>query len=130
MPRKLDKALKYFKYIFAFKILVMVVSTRYPFSYLFSFNFTLYGIISIAIVSGSSLIISRPFCRYICPYGAVLTIFSKFSIYKIKAKEGCKNCTHCDRECETDAITKRIVVQSECIRCKKCIDACKFGSLK
>ncbi|HNU60815.1 MAG TPA: 4Fe-4S binding protein [Methanofastidiosum sp.] len=137
MPQKLDKVLKYFKYLFALIIVGVVVSTRYPFfqkidpfSYLFSFNFTLYGIISVAIVSGASLIISRPFCRYICPYGAVLAIFSKFSIYKIKAKNGCKNCTLCDRVCETDAITKGIVDQSECIRCKKCIDACKFDMLK
>ncbi len=137
MPQKLDKVLKYFKYIFAIIIVGITVSTRYPFfqkidpfSYLFAFNFTLYGIISIAIVSGASLLISRPFCRYICPYGAVLAISSKFSIYKIKAKDGCKSCKLCDRVCETDAITKGMVDQSECIRCKKCIDSCKFGILK
>ncbi|MEN6379095.1 MAG: 4Fe-4S binding protein [Methanofastidiosum sp.] len=137
MPQKLDKVLKYFKYLFALIIVGVIVSTRYPFfqkidpfSYLFSFNFTLYGIITIAIVSGASLLISRPFCRYICPYGAVLAIFSKFSLYKIKAKNGCKNCTLCDRVCETDAVTKGIVNQSECIRCKKCMDACKFGVIK
>ena len=137
MPQKLDKVLKYFKYLFAILIVGVAVSTRYPFfqkidpfSYLFTFNFTVYGIISIAIVSGASLLVSRPFCRYICPYGAVLAIFSKFSIYKIKAKDGCKSCTLCDRVCETDAITNGIVDQSECIRCKKCIDSCKFGILK
>lgn len=137
MPKKLDKVLKYFKYLFAILIVGVAVSTRYPFfqkidpfSYLFAFNFTVYGIISIAIVSGVSLLISRPFCRYICPYGAILALFSKFSIYKIKAKNGCKSCTLCDRVCETDAITKGIVDQSECIRCKKCIDSCKFGILK
>lgn len=137
MPQRLDKFLKYFKYIFAALIVLVVVSTRYPFfqkidpfSYLFGFNFTLYGIISVAIVSLASIIISRPFCRYICPYGAVLAILSRFSIYKIKTKNGCKNCTLCDRVCETDAIEKGIVDQSECIRCKKCIDSCKFGFLK
>lgn len=137
MPQKLDKFLKYFKYLFAIVIVGIAVSTRYPFfqkidpfSYLFAFNFTLYGIISIAIVSCASLLISRPFCRYICPYGAVMAIFSKFSLYKLKAKNGCKSCTLCDRVCETDAITKGIVDQSECIRCKKCIDSCKFSILK
>ena len=137
MPQKIDKVLKYFKYFFALAIVVAVVSTRNPFfqkidpfSYLFTFNFTLYGIISIAIVSGASILISRPFCRYICPYGAVLGIFSRFSIYKIKTKKGCKSCTLCDKVCETDAITNGIVDQSECIRCKKCIDSCKFGILK
>ncbi|MCC7573188.1 MAG: 4Fe-4S binding protein [Candidatus Methanofastidiosum sp.] len=137
MSQKLDKVLKYFKFLFALIIVGAVVSTRYPFfqkidpfSYLFGFNFTLYGIISIVIVSGASLLVSRPFCRYICPYGAVLAIFSKFSIYKIKTKNSCIKCTLCDRVCETDAIVKGIVDQSECIRCKKCIDSCKFGILK
>ncbi|KYC45909.1 MAG: quinol dehydrogenase membrane component [Candidatus Methanofastidiosum methylothiophilum] len=137
MPHKLDKILKYFKYLFALVIVGVVFYSRYPFfqkidpfSYLFGFNFTLYGIISIAIVSGTSLLISRPFCRYICPYGAVLAIFSKFSIYKIKMKNGCKKCTLCDRVCETDAIANGNLDQAECIRCKKCIDSCKFGILK
>ncbi|NPV50785.1 MAG: 4Fe-4S binding protein [Candidatus Methanofastidiosum sp.] len=137
MPQRLDKFLKYIKYIFAALIVIVAISTRYPFfqkidpfSYLFGFNFTLYGIISVAIVSLASIIISRPFCRYICPYGAVLAILSRFSIYKIKTNNGCKNCTLCDRVCETDAIEKGIVDQSECIRCKKCIDSCKFGFLK
>ncbi|NYT04213.1 MAG: 4Fe-4S binding protein [Candidatus Methanofastidiosa archaeon] len=137
MPQKLDKFLKYIKYVFAALIVIVAISTRYPFfqkidpfSYLFGFNFTLYGIISIAIVSVASIIVSRPFCRYICPYGAVLAILSRFSIYKIKAKNGCKNCTLCDRVCETDAIIKGNVDQSECIRCKKCIDSCKFEILK
>jgi hypothetical protein len=137
MPERLDKYLKYFKYVFAALIVIVVIFTRYPFfqkidpfSYLFGFNFTLYGIISIVIVSVASILVSRPFCRYICPYGAVLAIFSRFSIYKIKTRAGCKNCTLCDRVCETDAIVKGSVDQSECIRCKKCIDSCKFDILK
>ncbi len=137
LPEKIDNILKYTKYIFALSIVVVTLSFKYPFfqkidpfSYLFSFNWTLYGIISVTIVSVASLFISRPFCRYICPYGAVLAISSKFSIYKIKTKNGCKRCTICDKVCETDAIAKGIVNQSECIRCKKCIDSCRFNILK
>lgn len=137
ISKRTDKILKYLKYVFAILIVSITLYSKNPFfqkidpfSYLFSFNWTLYGIVSVIIVSTSSLLISRPFCRYICPYGAVLAIFSKHSIYKIKAKKGCKGCTICDRVCETDAITKADVIQSECIRCKKCIDSCKFGILK
>ena len=137
MPKRIDDYLKYLKYIFAISIVGITLYFKYPifqkidpFSYLFSFNWTLYGIISVLIVSVASLFISRPFCRYICPYGAVLAISSKFSIYKIKTKNGCKRCTICDKVCETDAIAKGIVNQSECIRCKKCIDSCRFNILK
>ena len=31
-----------------------------------------------------SIIIYRPFCRYICPLGAIYGIFNKFSLYRFK----------------------------------------------
>jgi len=137
IPTNLDKILKNLKYFLALSIPVIAWYTKSPvfqriepFSYLFSLNWTLYGIVSVAVVSIASVFISRPFCRYICPYGAVLAIFSRFSIYKIKSNDSCKNCKICDRVCETDAITKGAVSQMECIRCRKCIDSCKFHALK
>ena len=47
----------------------------------------------------------RPFCRFICPYGALLSLFSRVSIWKIKLTEKpCINCELCHNACPVDAI--------------------------
>jgi polyferredoxin len=46
----------------------------------------------------------RPFCRFICPYGALLSLFSRVSIWKIKITPACINCELCHNACPVDAI--------------------------
>lgn len=47
----------------------------------------------------------RPFCRFICPYGALLSLFSSVSIWKVElTKKSCINCELCHNACPVDAI--------------------------
>jgi polyferredoxin len=46
----------------------------------------------------------RPFCRFLCPYGALLSLFSRVSVWKIKMTPTCINCELCHRACPLDAI--------------------------
>lgn len=47
----------------------------------------------------------RPFCRFICPYGALLSLFSRVSIWKPQiTKKSCINCELCHNACPIDAI--------------------------
>lgn len=47
----------------------------------------------------------RPFCRFICPYGALLGLFSRVSIWKVElTKSPCINCELCHNACPVDAI--------------------------
>lgn len=52
-----------------------------------------------------SIFVGRPFCRFLCPYGAVLSLFSRVSFFQIKitGKE-CINCDLCRNACPVDAI--------------------------
>lgn len=53
----------------------------------------------------TSVFIGRPFCRFLCPYGALLSLFSRVSIFKIKiTKQLCINCDLCNNACPVDAI--------------------------
>lgn len=53
----------------------------------------------------ASLFTGRPFCRFICPYGALLSLFSRVSIWKIQiTKKTCINCELCHNACPVDAI--------------------------
>jgi len=47
----------------------------------------------------------RPFCRFICPYGALLSLFSRISFWKVKiTTKQCNNCELCHNSCPVDAI--------------------------
>jgi polyferredoxin len=46
----------------------------------------------------------RPFCRFLCPYGALLSLFSRVSIWKIQITPTCINCDLCHNACPVDAI--------------------------
>ena len=62
------------------------------------------------IVFGALLLVAgiftgRPFCRFICPYGALLSLFSRVSVWKIKLTEKpCINCDLCCNACPVDAL--------------------------
>ena len=53
----------------------------------------------------TSVFIGRPFCRFICPYGALLSLFSRVSIWKVEiTSKPCINCDLCHNACPVDAI--------------------------
>ncbi|MCR5432774.1 MAG: 4Fe-4S binding protein [Bacteroidaceae bacterium] len=52
-----------------------------------------------------SVFIGRPFCRFLCPYGALLSVFSSLSWKKLEiTPRGCINCALCGMSCPVDAI--------------------------
>lgn len=52
-----------------------------------------------------SVFVGRPFCQYLCPYGAVLSIFASLSWKKLGITDKtCINCGLCIRSCPVDAI--------------------------
>ena len=61
------------------------------------------------IVCGAALLVAamftgRPFCRFLCPYGALLGVVSRVSIWKMKITPECINCELCHQACPVDAI--------------------------
>ena len=69
-----------------------------------------------------SIFVYRAFCRFICPLGAIYSLFNRFSILGIKLeKPKCTNCGRCIATCKMDI---RQVGDRECISCGECIDVC------
>ena len=53
-----------------------------------------------------SIFTGRPFCRFICPYGAILSLFSRISFYRVSiTKKECTNCSLCHNACPIDVIS-------------------------
>lgn len=70
-----------------------------------------------------SATIYRPFCRYICPYGALLAPAASKALYQIRRTDACINCGRCEQVCPTGEAdpTARL---GECYLCGRCTDAC------
>lgn len=78
-----------------------------------------------------SVKVSRPFCQYLCPLGAIYGFFNRFSLVQIRwQKEKCTSCTACEKACPMALKVSEISTSPECIRCGKCIDACPAKCLR
>jgi polyferredoxin len=86
------------------------------------------GILVVVIVA--SVLIFRPFCRYLCPLGALYSLFNPISFYRHKVDESkCTRCGKCAKVCEMDVDASQSPNALECIRCRKCIKSCPTKSL-
>ena len=69
----------------------------------------------------SAIIIYRPFCRYICPLGAIYGLFNKFSFYRFEVDANkCVKCGVCQKQCKFDIPVWKNPNSIDCIRCGNC----------
>ncbi|MEM3396836.1 MAG: 4Fe-4S binding protein [Thermoplasmata archaeon] len=74
--------------------------------------------------------VARGWCRYICPLGAQLSLFNRFSIISIKLnREKCVKCSACQKRCPMGIDPQSQTDSFECIRCGRCIEACQKKAL-
>lgn len=80
------------------------------------------------IIFSLSIFIYRPFCRFLCPLGAIYSFFNRIAFIGIKLdKKKCTSCGACTAFCKMD--TKE-VNDLECIKCGECVKVCRYGALK
>lgn len=81
---------------------------------------------------------NRFFCKYLCPVGGLISVYSSIGILKIKIDhDKCKNCKLCSRNCQMGVNIDRLInekspaiTDGNCIACGDCVDTCKFSALK
>jgi ferredoxin-type protein NapH len=86
---------------------------------------------TLALTIASALLISRFWCRYLCPLGAIAGAFNKIGILTIDWNEAkCKKCRTCLEVCVM-GITKmnEVGTSTDCILCGRCIEACPEKAL-
>lgn len=77
-----------------------------------------------------SIIIYRPFCKYICPLGAIYSLFNPISVFSYRLdKAKCIDCSKCHKVCDMDVDPRKSCNSLECIRCGKCKKACPTGAI-
>ncbi|MBR3104571.1 MAG: 4Fe-4S binding protein, partial [Lachnospiraceae bacterium] len=76
------------------------------------------------------VIIARPFCKYLCPLGAIYAPLNKVSLYRMQCDHAkCISCGKCSAVCEMCVDPVKDANSTECIRCLKCVHECPVKAL-
>ncbi len=99
----------------------------------FMVSSVLFAVVFTAFIGYLSYTQGRLFCNLLCPTGALLSLLSRFSAFKIRIDENtCKSCRMCENKCKASCIeteTKKLDFSS-CVGCFNCFDACPTSGMK
>lgn len=125
MPVKLPKAVESvlitlpFIYL-ALAILFAAINSQFiicrydPFVGIFRLNAPSTMIVFGVLLLIAGIFVNRPYCRYLCPYGVLLNIFSRFSSRHLTITPAeCINCRLCETACPYDAILPSDIIQKK-----------------
>jgi polyferredoxin len=133
VPAKLDTVLRYARY--AVLIWVIYVTAKSatllfadydPYFALFHFwtgETAISALVILGVTLGLSLFVERPWCKYACPYGAVLGVTNLFRVFSIKrAASTCKDDGACSILCPMNipVDSVNVVRDHQCISCLEC----------
>lgn len=143
MPKWLDVVLRAPRYALLAFFIVFIVRMRTeglrqfiygPYNriadvkmYLFFANISTTAVIVLAALTLLSALFKNFWCRYLCPYGALLGLFSLVSPIAVRRnKDKCIGCGKCSRACANliPVATKQTVRSVECTACYDCVHAC------
>jgi polyferredoxin len=88
------------------------------------------GVVGASVLGGLallSLVVKHAWCRYLCPYGALLGVASFLSPQLVRRDPAtCNDCRACTRACpvEIEVHAKLRVLTPECTGCMSCVSAC------
>lgn len=100
-------------------------ATRYETGTLFYWKISL--MLFVVLVS---VVIYRPFCKYLCPLGAVYGALNPVALYRLRFSEDtCIRCGACARACGMALDPTRQLNHPECVRCGDCVNACPVDAL-
>jgi polyferredoxin len=85
------------------------------------------GAIVIGVLVIASILVKNFWCRYLCPYGALLGFFALLSPAKIRRDPDlCIDCAKCAKACPSRLpVDRKSAIHSmECLACYECVAAC------
>jgi polyferredoxin len=135
VPRRLDYALGLLKYVYLALAIVLAVQPAIAREFVicrfdpFVGFFRRDGFAHMMAIGGAFLVVGifvgRPYCRYLCPYGALLSWCSRLAKRGVTITPDKElDCGLCAEACPYGAIEKMRAVRKECLYCARCYAAC------
>lgn len=93
----------------------------------FFLNISTTALVVIAVLIALSIVVQNFWCRYLCPYGALLGIVSLVSPVTIRRDaDACIDCAKCAKACPArlPVDVKPAIRSAECSLCMSCVAAC------
>lgn len=133
IPAKIDRYLRYLRYVTLAAIVyltavagTLIFADYDPYFALFNLwsdevVWTAFAVLGLTL--GGALFVERPWCKYACPYGALLGIFNLFRFVKLSRNpKTCISCHRCDRRCPMNITPSDDghVRDHQCILCLEC----------
>ena len=112
VPRKVESVIAAVPFVYL-GLAVLLAATRSeflicrydPFVGIFRLDAPYTMIIFGVLLLVAGIFVNRPYCRYLCPYGVLLGLFSRFSLRHLTISPAeCRNCTLCESGCPYNAI--------------------------
>jgi polyferredoxin len=86
--------------------------------------------ITLGLVLIGMVLISRFWCRYLCPMGAILSLFNRVSFLHLKLDSNrCSRCNACAAACPMGLKPYEEYDNHNCIKCGECTSACSLDAL-
>ncbi len=126
-------AIRYVDTIFCKLCPIGTIEATFPYQIANGFSYNIWlgariGILILLIIM--FFIISRFWCRYLCPIGALAGPSNKISLLKLYHKgDNCNGCNICKDVCPLDIDVVKDLNSTRCTRCADCVDKCPKGHL-
>lgn len=143
VPLPLHRWLKYLKYVALASLVALVglagepVFERWdPFKVAWDLGGPLVPLTLLAAIIVTSAFVYRPWCRYVCPMGAIFALAARLSLLRLVPEASCVGCKLCSRNCGTQSLavdkgTNRVIIeQGECMSCGACRSTCRKGGIR
>ena len=149
VPLKLDRVLGYLKYVYLAAAVFFAIwglnlaagnagnlaGKRFlicewdPFVGLFRVAGSFHMLVIGAVFLIGGMFIGRPYCRWLCPYGGILSILSRFAWKNVRITPGKElDCGLCAEACPYGAIVDNRADRGACLACARCYDSCPLHS--
>lgn len=91
------------------------------------------GISTFVVIAVFAWLWGREWCNSICPVGTVLSLFSRFSLFRpMIDTDKCVHCGVCEKKCKASCISSfdQKIDYTRCVDCFDCLDNCKAGAIR